>query len=57
MFSGVKLSIRSFNSFDKNIPDADNKIIIQQHFKLKKYAWRIYELRVENVRKKRHSTS
>ena len=46
------------NSFDKDIPDADSKKIIQHHFKLKKvHAWRIHELCVENVKKKRHSTS
>ena len=39
--------------FDKNIPDADRKKIIQHHFKLKKkHAWRLHELCVENVSKK-----
>ena len=45
------------NSFNKDIPEADSKKIIQ-HVKLKKkYAWRIHELCVENVWKKRHSKS
>ena len=40
------------NSFDKNIPDADSKKIIQHHFKVKIYAWRLHELCVENVGKR-----
>ena len=45
------------NSFDKDIPAADSKKIIQHHFKLKKkHAWKIHKLCVENVRKKRHPT-
>ena len=41
---------------DKDIPDAGSKKVIQHHFKLKKiHAWKICELCVENVRKKRRS--
>ena len=41
------------NSFDKGIPDADTKKIIQHHFKLKnKHAWKIHEVSMENVRKR-----
>ena len=44
----------AFNSTEDNT----GKKIIQHYFKLKKrHAWKIYELCVENVRKKRHSTS
>ena len=41
------------NSFDKDIPDADSKKIIQHNFKLeKKICMNICELCVENVRKR-----
>ena len=55
LISGVELSMRSFFviSFDKDIPDADSKKIVQHHFKLKKkHVWGIHELCVENVRKR-----
>ena len=46
------------DSFDKDVPDADSNKVTRHHFKLKKKrAWNICKLRVENVKKKRHSTS
>ena len=41
------------DSFDKDILDADSKKIIQHHFKLKKQAWKIHEVSVQNARKKK----
>ena len=47
------------DSFDKDIPDADSKKVREYHFKLKKdmHGKHMSYVCVENVRKRRHSTS